>query len=57
MGSGKPENMGAWSFMQRNMKHFPLRVVARPESGSTATGSANVHVQQQEEIIQKAIVF
>jgi len=53
----EPENMGAWSFILRNLKSVSLHVVSRPESGSTATGSAIVHLQQQKDIIDKAINF
>jgi len=53
----EPENMGAWSFVLRSLNNFPLRVIARPESGSTATGSAIVHLQQQKELMAKALNF
>jgi len=53
----EPENMGAWSFILRHLKNISLKVVARSESGSTATGSAIVHLQQQEDIFSKALNF
>src|SRR5690606_17068428 len=50
------ENMGAWPFYCRKLSGsaLNLRVIARPESGSPATGYMKRHVAQQEEIINKA---
>jgi 2-oxoglutarate dehydrogenase E1 component len=50
----EPVNMGAWPFIMRRMKGIPLLLVARPESGSPATGSASLHRLQQQKIIEKA---
>ena len=50
----EPANMGAWSFILRNFKEVELLMVARPESGSPATGSAKLHVLRQQKIIDKA---
>lgn len=50
----EPANMGAWSFVMRNFKNIKLLLVARPESGSPATGSFKLHVQQQSKIIDKS---
>jgi 2-oxoglutarate dehydrogenase E1 component len=50
----EPANMGAWSFILRNFKNIRLLLVARPESGSPATGSPKLHLQRQAKIIDKA---
>ena len=50
----EPANMGAWSFILRHFKSVKLLLVARPESGSPATGSPKLHVLRQAKIIDKA---
>ncbi len=50
----EPENMGAWSFMLRTLRHLNLKIVSRKESASPATGSSKAHIKQQEEVINKA---
>ena len=50
----EPANMGAWSFILRHFKGVKLLLVARPESGSPATGSPKLHVQRQAKILDKA---
>jgi 2-oxoglutarate dehydrogenase E1 component len=50
----EPANMGAWSFILRNFKEVELLMVARPESGSPATGSAKLHAIRQQKIIDKS---
>lgn len=47
-------NMGAWSFMHEHFKAVNLKVIARPASGSPATGSSKFHQIQQEKILDKA---
>jgi 2-oxoglutarate dehydrogenase E1 component len=47
----EPENMGAWSFVERRVwrikdRGYDLRHVARVESGSPATGSKTIHDQE-----------
>lgn len=49
----EPANMGAWTFISRHLKNRDLLLVARPESGSPATGFANLHSKQQQKIIEK----
>ena len=56
----EPENMGAWWFIYGKLKgtlpsRLTLSDVARAESGSPATGSAAVHEQEKEELIEKAL--
>ncbi|MBD1426233.1 2-oxoglutarate dehydrogenase E1 component [Sphingobacterium arenae] len=50
------ENMGAWPFYCRKLSgsSLNLRVIARPESGSPATGYMKRHLAQQAEIVNKA---
>ncbi len=50
----EPANMGAWTFMSRRLHHIDLLLVARPESGSPATGSVYLHNLRQRKIIEKA---
>ncbi len=50
----EPVNMGAWTFM---LQHFPevrLNVVARPASGSPATGSPKFHILRQRKVVEKS---
>ncbi|HSW68079.1 MAG TPA: hypothetical protein VLH16_05835, partial [Bacteroidales bacterium] len=49
----EPANMGAWAFISRQLKNLDLLLVARPESGSPATGFAHLHNKQQRKIIEK----
>ena len=49
----EPGNMGAWSFIARNFKGPKLRLVSRPDSGSPATGSAELHKIRQEKLLEK----
>jgi 2-oxoglutarate dehydrogenase complex dehydrogenase (E1) component-like enzyme len=55
----EPENMGAWTFIFRHLSRslpdrLALDYIARPESASPATGSARVHEQEQQELIDRA---
>jgi 2-oxoglutarate dehydrogenase E1 component len=49
----EPANMGAWTFIFQQMQEFMLRLVARPASGSPATGSPEFHELRQRKIIEK----
>jgi len=56
----EPENMGPWNFVKGRLYEaldddYTIRRVSRFESGSPAVGSHAVHVQEQEEIVEKAI--
>jgi 2-oxoglutarate dehydrogenase E1 component len=56
----EPENMGPWNFVKGNLyealeDQYTIQRVSRYESGSPATGSHAVHVQEQEEIIAAAL--
>ncbi|HZK09295.1 MAG TPA: 2-oxoglutarate dehydrogenase E1 component [Bacteroidales bacterium] len=50
----EPVNMGAWYFMGYYFPKVDLRVVARPASGSPATGSSRFHAVRQQKIIDKS---
>ncbi|MBK9356910.1 MAG: 2-oxoglutarate dehydrogenase E1 component [Bacteroidales bacterium] len=50
----EPANMGSWSFILRNFKETDILLVARPESGSPATGSSKLHAIRQRKIVEKA---
>lgn len=56
----EPENMGGWAFIHHRLrdgldKRLTLKVVARAESASPATGSHRVHEQEQRELLDKAL--
>jgi len=50
----EPANMGAWDFVRKILSD-EIRIIhiARPESGSPATGSSKFHIIQQRKIIEK----
>ncbi len=55
----EPENMGAWGFVHARLhavlpERIKLSHASRAESGSPATGSHAVHVQEQEELLESA---
>jgi 2-oxoglutarate dehydrogenase E1 component len=49
----EPANMGAWGYISQQIRNVPIRLVARPASGSPATGSPKFHQVRQKKIIQK----
>jgi 2-oxoglutarate dehydrogenase E1 component len=52
----EPENMGAWNYLLRKLRHVPnFDVVARSESGSPATGSSKRHAVEQKALIEKVL--
>ena len=55
----EPENMGAWPFLQPRLRTLfaqrDVRVVARAESASPATGSGLVHAAEQADILRRSI--
>jgi 2-oxoglutarate dehydrogenase E1 component len=62
----EPENMGAWYFVDRriertlgglNVKATRPVYIGRPESASTATGSARNHVKEQAELVDRALTL
>ncbi len=50
----EPVNMGAWYFIGHFFPKVTLRVVARPASGSPATGSSKFHLVRQRKIVEKS---
>ncbi len=48
-------NMGAWEFVQLQLKEVPLRYVGRDRSASPAAGSFALHKQQHEQILREAL--
>jgi 2-oxoglutarate dehydrogenase E1 component len=50
----EPVNMGAWNFVHHQLDELPLRLIARPASGSPATGSPEFHEIRQRKIIEKS---
>ncbi len=51
----EPANMGAWGFLKLNAGFIDLKLIARPASGSPATGSSKFHFIQQKKIVDKAL--
>jgi 2-oxoglutarate dehydrogenase E1 component len=49
----EPANMGGWTFIRNQMQEYALRLIARPASGSPATGSHEFHEIRQRKIIEK----
>jgi 2-oxoglutarate dehydrogenase E1 component len=49
----EPANMGARSYIFQQMPEYALRLIARPASGSPATGSPEFHAIRQRKIIEK----
>jgi 2-oxoglutarate dehydrogenase E1 component len=50
----EPRNMGAWHFVQDQLRPMAVRYIGRVESASPATGSLKRHQQEQAEIIESA---
>ena len=50
----EPENMGAWAFILRSFREVNKDIISRRATASTATGYHRVHMEEQQEIIQKA---
>ncbi|MEI7492001.1 MAG: 2-oxoglutarate dehydrogenase E1 component [Bacteroidota bacterium] len=51
----EPANMGALNYIVHNFPKLKLTYVARPPSGSPATGSSQLHKVQQNLIVEKAL--
>jgi 2-oxoglutarate dehydrogenase E1 component len=51
----EPRNMGAWHFVQDQLRPMAVRYIGRVESASPATGSLKRHQQEQAEIIEAAL--
>jgi 2-oxoglutarate dehydrogenase E1 component len=56
----EPLNMGAWNFLNRRLRPLleprqRLSCVARPRSGSPATGSFRRHTKEQRTIVEQAL--
>jgi 2-oxoglutarate dehydrogenase E1 component len=48
----EPENMGAWTFIMKTLRHLPLQYIGRKEAASPATGYAKIHHEQSEAILR-----
>jgi 2-oxoglutarate dehydrogenase E1 component len=52
----EPENMGYWNYILRLLyKKLPMELISRKSSASPATGYNKVHVEEQKNIIAKAL--
>ncbi len=49
----EPENMGAWSYLQRVFREVNLMLVSRPASGSPASGLLELHKKRLAKILDK----
>ena len=57
----EPENMGAWNGIKGRLYEahedsYTIRRVSRPESGSPAGGSPTVHAQEQQDLLDAAVL-
>ena len=57
----EPENMGAWNAVKGRLYEahgddYRIRRVSRPESGSPAGGSPTVHAQEQQDLLDAAVL-
>ena len=50
----EPQNMGAASFLQMNLKAIKFGVISRQSSASTATGYMKIHTKEQADILTTA---
>ena len=48
----EPENMGAWSYILRSLRHLPFEVIARNESAALLVSSKR-SAKRQNEIIKQ----
>ena len=62
----EPENMGAWTFVDRRLEavlteidadHKRPRYVGRPEAASPATGNGARHRREQEQLVDEALTL
>jgi 2-oxoglutarate dehydrogenase E1 component len=53
----EPENMGAWVYILRALRHLNLQPVTLPESASPATGSPRVHEMRHRNLMKKLFSF
>jgi len=63
----EPKNMGGWTFVSpwlqrllneaRGNAGTELTYVGRPPSASTATGSASLHAEMQEDLVKRVLSF
>jgi 2-oxoglutarate dehydrogenase E1 component len=53
----EPQNMGGWSFMEPRLRAlgYAVEYVGRDASASPATGSHEVHVREQREVVEAAV--
>lgn len=49
----EPENMGAWPYIVRLYRNINLEVIARPDSGTPATGSYERHLHTQKKLVER----
>jgi 2-oxoglutarate dehydrogenase E1 component len=52
----EPENMGAWQYVFMRLHESGIKHISRKASASPATGYKSVHDEQQEGIVEKALV-
>ena len=62
----EPQNMGAWTYVAPRLETLLTELggvcvrpkyVGRPESSSPATGTLKMHVQEQAELVERALTF
>lgn len=53
----EPQNMGAASFLQMNLKQINYGIISRQPGAATASGYSKVHAQEQAEIVETAFTI
>ena len=49
----EPENMGAWTYLLRNLRDYPFELISRSTSAATASGSIKDFMARQQKIIEE----
>ncbi|MBK8847824.1 MAG: 2-oxoglutarate dehydrogenase E1 component [Bacteroidetes bacterium] len=53
----EPENMGACTFLMRQLRAYNIHYICRPESASPATGSHKAHENEQHDLVKSVFNF
>jgi 2-oxoglutarate dehydrogenase E1 component len=53
------QNMGAWTFLEPQLRSlgYPVEYVGRDASASPATGSRQLHLREQKEVVEAALTL
>ena len=53
----EPENMGAWTFMAKNLRHIDLKGVTRPAAAASAEGSKETHLKRLKKLFNTVFEY